>query len=985
VPLLACLTTLPLRAEKAAVFKSDLPGANPTLAQELADAVKNAGYEIQFIDTPTLLDAKSLNKKNFALLVLPGARALPVEAAHSIKSFLQSGGNLLAAGLPAWQTPLYQIGGRWISVAEYEQTIATQRVEHLLFDFGKEDLSKWQRITDNHAVAMRAETVAVAGRKALHVALENLSSWETLANNLPAPIASTDDLICFRAKGTRNTSQLSIELAERDGSRWIAIVDLTVGWKNFALSPETFRPWMPPPNRSGENDCVNLQNVVRLSVGLARTHTGVSGKRQEYWIADIGTARHPFGHSRLPIDIKFPHLETFSPTYQFFPVTTPVKISTPSEIALASPVKISSQISGELFAMQPRPRSVGYNQGRPWRWQPILEARAKDGDYRGAIATLALNFDDQFRGGIWACFTPADLQFYQQPEIKKLLSEVAANMRRGLFLREGGAEFFTVFEDQSFNLGARAVNFSNADQNDLTLRLVVKTKADKIVFSRDVALELKAGEEKRFEEFWRPTQWPDGGLIVTTELLASGKVIDRLSHELNVWRPKAKPEFIQIRDGGFFLNGKPWKVHGVNYMPSSGIGVDGDYFEHWVGPGAYDPEVIERDLRRIKNMGLNSVSVFIYHQVLHAQHMLDFLRRCDALGLHANVALRPGTPLNFRWTEMKELIEFYRMAQNDTIFAYDLAWEPSHSDERSQQHAYGRNWTSWVKQKHGSMENAEKFWGTAAVRMKKDQDEILRVPSMEQLTHDGAWRKLIADYRAFLDDELGKAYGEARRLVKSIDPNHAVSFRMTETSNPTYNWDASLAYDFYGLASAVDIWEPEAYGRIGNWDRVKDGRFEREYARLCDAGKPFIWAEMGYSVWDRKKMRPDPQMLEFEGKYFSDFYRMMREAGRRGIFYWWYAGGYRLGEHTDFGIINPDGTDRPATKAIRNEGPKFLAARKPATPNYFIAIDRDRDARGIFGIYEANKEEFWRAVAEKKIPGFKWKNKPGQPANLTQK
>ena len=31
---------------------------------------------------------------------------------------------------------------------------------------------------------------------------------------------------------------------------------------------------------------------------------------------------------------------------------------------------------------------------------------------------------------------------------------------------------------------------------------------------------------------------------------------------------------------------------------------------------------------------------------------------------------------------------------------------------------------------------------------------------------------------------------------------------------------------------------------------------------LCDARKPLVWAEMGYSVWDMKRMAPDPQKLQ---------------------------------------------------------------------------------------------------------------------------
>jgi hypothetical protein len=250
---------------------------------------------------------------------------------------------------------------------------------------------------------------------------------------------------------------------------------------------------------------------------------------------------------------------------------------------------------------------------------------------------------------------------------------------------------------------------------------------------------------------------------------------------------------------------------------------------------------------------------------------------------------------------------------------------------------------------------------------------------MSQLTKDGPWRKLVADYRLFLDDQLREHYATARQLVLSIDPHHAVSFRMSCAGDPTYNWDAALPYDFYGLADAVDIWAPEAYGRIGDWERVKAGEFTAAYARLCDPAKPLMWAEMGYSVWDANRMAPDPEKLRFEGHYFEDFYRMMTESGADGAFFWWYPGGFRRGENSDFGIINPDGTERPVTRVIRSLGPRFLKAPKPGRPNCWLAVDRDRDARGLFGIYEAVGARFWKAIAEGRRPGLTWERKPGDP------
>ena len=386
--------------------------------------------------------------------------------------------------------------------------------------------------------------------------------------------------------------------------------------------------------------------------------------------------------------------------------------------------------------------------------------------------------------------------------------------------------------------------------------------------------------------------------------------------------------------------------------------------------------MVERDLARVKAMNLNAVSVFIDHDSLATQHLLDFLRRCERLGLRVNQSLRPGTPMDFHWEEMKDLIEFYRMSQNDAIFAYDLAWEPSHGDHNAQERAYAGLWRDWVFARYGSLAEAERTWGVTAPRNPIRADGP-GVPPMTQLLNDGPWRRMVADYRLFLDEELHHHYAEARRWVASIDSRHAVSFRMQLAGDPTCLTEGLLPYDFYSLARAVDVWEPEAYGRIGDWDRVKAGEFTAAYARLCDPGKPLVWAEMGYNTWDMDHMAPDPEKLKIEARFYSDFYRMLSESGADGVFFWWYPGGFRLNENSDFGIINPDGTDRPVTQVIRRLGAEFLKARKPGNPDYWISVSRDQDARGLYGMYAAVAEEFWGAKAQGYRPGLRWAHSPG--------
>jgi len=668
---------------------------------------------------------------------------------------------------------------------------------------------------------------------------------------------------------------------------------------------------------------------------------------------------------------NIPHLEGLSPGYLFFPVTEARLLSPPPGPFPDRPAML--KIPPNLLALHPRPGRSGFDKDRPWSCRPLLNAFS-DGDHRGTIAAMLVPLRKPYLGGAWAVFTPSDPMFYRQPSIISMIGNAAKEIRRGVFLVEGGSAFYTVFDDQSVPLGARVLRTGADDPGRISVRISV-TPADgnQPVYSKTWPIDIAHGQTARVSEDWKPAAWPAKGYRITTELFVDNAITDRIDHELHVWRPKPVKHFIESRDGGFFLDGKPWKAHGVNYMPSSGIAQpDGNMFEHWVGAAAYDPVVIDRDLRRIKAMNLNSVSVFVYHQSLAAMNMLDFLRRCEDLGIYVNLSLRPGTPLDFQWPRIREMIEKLRLARNDTVFAYDLAWEPSHYTHQYQKR-YIPAWRDWIIKRHRSIESAEKTWGVSA----PSENGQFSVPPAKQLLEDGQWRKMVADYRAFLDEMLGAKYAEARRLVKSIDPNHAVSFRMQLSGDPTIRDPNLLPYDMYGLADAVDIWEPEAYGRIGDWERVKPGHFTADYARLCDPKKPVLWAEMGYTVWDDAARGPTRDKLDFAARYYADFYRMMIQSGADGVFYWWYPGGYRHNERSDFGIINPDGTDRPVTKVIRDQAAACLSAPKPGPVDHWITVNRDRDARGLNGIYEAVKKEYWDAIRDGKIPGLKWEKRPG--------
>jgi hypothetical protein len=211
----------------------------------------------------------------------------------------------------------------------------------------------------------------------------------------------------------------------------------------------------------------------------------------------------------------------------------------------------------------------------------------------------------------------------------------------------------------------------------------------------------------------------------------------------------------------------------------------------------------------------------------------------------------------------------------------------------------------------------------------------------------------------------------ARRLVRSVDPHHLVSFRMTVAGDPTISHGWSLPYDFRATAPGVDITEPEGYGRIGDWEKVRPGAFTVAYARCVAPGRPCLWAEFGRSVWDRRRMRTDPELVAWTAAYYERFYKMALLAEASGTVCWWFPGGYRVGERSDYGILDPDGSDRAITKVIRRYARAFTGRRRRSKPGHWIAIDRDAHPGGLPAIYDAVKDEFWAATDRGDFPGLR--------------
>lgn len=953
-----------------ALLDANLPGIDKALIDRYAEALASSGCAVTRLSAEMLANPFLVTPERFDILMLIQPTVFPAECIGTVRAYAEGGGDLVVLGGPAFRDLVWRVGDQWVTRDDLRTAVA-ERIEPSVFLPMDAGIGEWTRSTNDATTASRAETDTGAAGTAgcLRLDIQGLNGWDTFGTQFAgSPFAAGEQLTCFWAKGDDTTTQMSIEWRERDGSRWIAVVPVTTEWRRYALLPEDFRHWQDGTSRGTGSDRFRPENAAELVVGLAFTHTTAVGAGDHtLWVDEFAATAIPEAEREFLTEsalVQAPTLESISPAYKLYPVEGARTVEPDPRQVLWSGEAVAAPTG--LTAIHPRPQGTGYGKDRRWRWVPLLRAIREDGRVAGFAAALVLNGKPPYQGGAWLSIPTNDPAFLGGEALVGQVCSLAARMVDGVFLYEGGAEYYAYEPGETVGIGASIVNHGGLAPTAHLRISVAPEGGEAVVIS---APTIAVGPDGTASV---ATSWSPGGLTapsytVRTELVDGERVVDRLEHPLNVWRPKADPSFITTGAGDFMRDGKRWYPFGVNYMPSSGVGAEeGRYFELWLDPQPYDPDIIEWDLADCERIGLNSVSVFLYHDSLGSRNLWDLLMRCERHGIMVNLSLRPGTPMHFEWAKMREMIETAQLARCGTIFAYDLAWEPFFGSY-VQRTEWDAEWLAWVERTYGTVEKAETAWGFAAPR----KEGALTGPSDEQLNGDGPWTNMSVDYRGFVDELVGTKYAEARRLVRSVDPNHLVSFRMTVAGDPTCG-QTPLPYDLKGLAGAVDIMEPEGYGRIGDWDRVRPGWFTAAYARAVAPELPVIWGEFGYTVWDLARMAPSEKALAWEGGFYRDFLEMMLRSGANGGFCWWFPGGFRYGENSDFGILNPDRSWRPCTEALREYAGKLTADREIPVPDVWINISRTGHADGIVGIYREVEERFWQAIDEGKTPGLRW-------------
>jgi hypothetical protein len=978
-----------MNTNKVALVRDAAMGRT-TIANILNDAFLQSRLETVSASLSDLTQPQWWERSGAGILALPNARRLPAAAKEPLLDFLRRGGKLICVGAPLFGEPLFQVGGSWLTEKELAakrravtaQYRAGRDAPPLLFDIAAADPTRWQRASNNLSAPSQLSVEQSDKGKALRVEVRNLSGWDNFAKTFTtSPYPQGHTLTCFWAKGQRRNDFLSVEWQEQDGSRWIATVPLTNEWKYYVLTPQDFAYWPDNPahgKRGGAGDHFQPPNAAKLSIGFAFSHRATGGDHTA-WIADLGAAPDPF--SAVDTSFEPPKLEALSPAYKLYPLRTAATLD-PLGYPLLAQRKMPPEpkLTGTLAdGVSPiaRHEGIGLTEKRAYRFVPLMWAYEK-GRGRRALAWTLLHFGLPYRGAWWFVVGTSDERFWTENKAALIpfLVETVQRLAQDVFFVEAGVDRFTAYPDEPLHVGARIANFTDREVAvNVTVRLgkapEVSVKGAPLNFKQEQTVRLAPRQIETVR--WQVPSLPPGDYGVTVAMFGEPRnIYDDTHHDFSVIaRPKVtNADKVTVRNGHFYLNGKRWFALGVNFWPRYAIGLEpGDYWVHWLDPRYYDPNVVEQDLNIARSLGINCVSIQ-YNAPEQALSLRDFLRRCHERGLKVNVFIPGAHPLHFDPELVRRLMEAADLTNQPAMFAYDVAWEPTWG-RYEQRKAYDAAWRAWLTQRYGSIEKAEETWEFKANKNEKGE---VSGPTDEQVTSDGAWRKMVADYRRFQDDHLSEGYARVRQHIKSLDPNHLIGVRTGWGGGPFINSPA-MPFDHASGVEHLDFVSPEGWNLSGPWENVERGAFITAYARAVSGGKPVFWAEFGFNVGyplagvtgvTEDATHNTPDVLQQQAQHYENIYRMVKMSDADGAMAWWFPGGYRVDEKSDYGLVNPDGTPRPAGDVLRRYAQTFADMPPSPAPDTWIEIDRFADARGAWAVWLKHADELVKLMRQGK-------------------
>jgi len=961
----------------------DLPGSEqPPNLDGLAKLLTQAGFTTARLSSEDLATDGALPFPGLRYLAAD-LRRLPAGALLPLKRWMRQGGVLVSLTAPAFGSFYWPGEPGWLAWDEY-----TQRK---LQDFGRDawpfvtwspdELAKWRQTLGGQATrkaALSMEGEAPDHRPAMSLVVPHfIDGWWSADRTFDTPPAEPGErLVCFWAKGDGRTPELSLELREQDGSRWVATFPLTTSWRYTVLPPQAFIYWHDNPSqgRGGPGDGVRPENAVTLCWGISASHTssvlGTDATEHHVTLGSIALASAAPEALAALAPATRPDLEGVSPGYKLFEIKGAARWE---PTALGELWGMSGQRPATAaYGAVERPQGEGFGRGHCWRYVPLLKAVGADKRDLGSPISLVLSETLSLPRCAWITVGAPRAPDLERADLQAAIANAVQRLSAGPLLFEAGADRFLAYPDETITVGAHVVSYA-ATEAEVAVRVVGENDRPA---APEVKLPVAVKPREMISAKGTVAPLPVGDYVVVTSLRVDGKVTDAIRHPLTVKaRMDAPPqsEIVRRNGGTLTLAGKPWHAVGANYWPHNLGGTPPDVYSNgWLDPVSYQPSVVEADLTQMERLGFHAIAAVgaeihwgVSEDTPQLRDLQDFLWRCQRH--HIKVILFVGglDPRGRNDEGASRVIRAVRY--HPALMGYDIAWEPWYGERRR---AYTPQWRDWLVEQFGSLDQAAAALG---YELPRDEQGNVDAPPDAWLGQDGPWRAITAAYRAFMDYQLGIEYRHSATLVRSLDPWHLVGFR-----GSTVDWpQAFKPVEQPSVLHFMDWAGPEgydvpAYGKLSPAPWIAGRGLCTRMLTFLSGGKPVLWMEFGLPIYPNGTAWQDGMLHFTSGQYQyqvdegRQFWQMQAESGAWGSFVWWYPGGFRVGENSDCGLVDSNNVPRPVCEAARQLLP-HLATSETRKADTWLELKPESNPGGWVGEYLRLRDEYVRLRDQGKV------------------
>lgn len=929
----------PTGRQRIALLYPEVPGPGQAIAAAVRGRLHAGGFGVDLVHWSEAAARGSLNPARHAAVILPDARVIPQEAVGPLLAYLlpaggAQAGSLVALGGPFLSEPMQRSGRTWVTASAAQLQAAA----------GSSPVTTTAPARWAVSGATAGDRPRISGdQRDFSLEIPALTNWGNgqIPVHQPA-FAPGNTLTRFAARGLGATRCFIVEWDETDGSRWIATVRVGAEWQGYALQPEDFVFWPDPPvrGRGGAGDRFHPAHATRLLIGVDTAHCGPVSGTQQVEVRDFGTSPAAPGAGTAA---TVPRLTGLWPMVandadEAYLIADPVRLAPAASGFGDLKLPVLDNVVGVVSPVS-RPRGLGWPGTNPGtlpasRFVPLVAAAGSDGTARGTPGAAILHGSGPAAGALWWTLglQAAALAAHTDYVAEFALQAIRASLGHGLLWYGGAPASVTV--GHTVQLGGRLLPGGGAG---------VGAAVTLLVDGQPTSAALRV---------------PDSPGLHTVTVQTGG---DRITCTLRVCAtpPRRHQGAVTVAQGELLAGGGPWRPVGVNYWPRSTSGLPADLYQAgWLTPLLYDPDVVEADLSALEGLGCNYVAGIQYKGAEQAPALRDFLARCDSHGIRASIYVEGGNPLSPDPAQVQGLIEAADLSGDTAVCAYELAWEP-HLGNADARRALTVAWQAWVTDQYGTMAKAQGFWGYAG----GDGG-----PSDTQLSQDGPWAKMVAAYRRFVDDHITVGYGRTWAALRAMGDTHLLWTRTGYGGTGQMSVVAQMPFDLASGALYLDAIGPEGWG-LGAGNAAAAG-LTTAYGRTVGAGKPVLWMEFGTNIW------ADPESgRAAQGAAYTGILRMVEASGANGAAGWWFPGGLRVDEGSDFGVFEADGTPRPAALALSAAAKKLAGRATARQVDVWMDVDRDRYVTGYAGVWAAASAAYLAHTAAGHVPGVRL---PGQ-------